>query len=78
MGLDAARAWTIAVKSMNHYRAAFAPISRAILEVDTGALCTRNFLARPYQHIRRPIYPFDQLEYGSLREAQSNDPHAEQ
>lgn len=78
VGLDPARAWTIAVKSMNHYRAAFAPISRAILEVDTGALCTRNFLARPYQHIRRPIYPFDQVEYGDQGDVQYNEPHAEQ
>jgi len=78
VGLDPARAWTIAVKSMNHYRAAFAPISRAILEVDTGALCTRNFLARPYQHIRRPIYPFDQVEYGDQGDAQYNEPHVEQ
>jgi microcystin degradation protein MlrC len=64
VGLDPMRAWTIAVKSMNHFRAAFAPISRAILEVDTGALCTRNYLSRPYQHIRRPIYPFDKVSYG--------------
>ncbi len=64
LGLDPLRAWTIAVKSMNHYRAAFAPISRGIVEVDTGALCTRNYLTRPYQRIRRPIYPLDQISYG--------------
>ena len=59
LGLDPLACATIAVKSMNHFRAAFGPIARAVVEVDTGALCTRDFLARPYRHIRRPLHPFD-------------------
>ncbi|EKD97451.1 MAG: hypothetical protein ACD_23C00917G0001, partial [uncultured bacterium] len=59
LGLDPLAASTIALKSMNHFRAAFGPISRQIIEVDSGALCTRNFRARPYRQVRRPIYPLD-------------------
>ena len=53
---------TIAVKSMQHFRAAFGPIARRIVEVDTGALCTRDFLSRPYRAVRRPLYPLDPVE----------------
>jgi microcystin degradation protein MlrC len=61
LGLDPLAASTIALKSMNHFRAAFGPISRRIIEVDGGALCTRDFKARPYKRVRRPIYPLDAI-----------------
>ena len=61
LGLDPLAASTIALKSMNHFRAAFGPISRGIIEVDSGALCTRDFKARPYRRVRRPIYPLDPI-----------------
>jgi microcystin degradation protein MlrC len=32
---------------MQHFRAAFEPMAREVLEVDTGALSTRNFKERP-------------------------------
>jgi microcystin degradation protein MlrC len=62
LGLDPQAAATIAVKSMQHFRAAFGPIARGIVEVDTGALCTRDFLRRPYRKVRRPLYPLDPVE----------------
>lgn len=61
LGVDPTRKSTIIVKSMQHFRAAFEPISREVLEVDTGALSTRNFKERPYKKIRRPIWPLDPL-----------------
>ncbi|MCB8820535.1 M81 family metallopeptidase [Microvirga rosea] len=61
LGVDPTRKSTIIVKSMQHFRAAFEPISREVIEVDTGALSTRNFLERPYKNIRRPIWPLDPL-----------------
>jgi microcystin degradation protein MlrC len=61
LGVDPARKSTIIVKSMQHFRAAFEPIAREVLEVDTGALSTRNFMERPYKNIRRPIWPLDAL-----------------
>ena len=61
LGVDPTRKSTIVVKSMQHFRAAFEPIAREVLEVDTGALSTRNFKERPYKNIRRPIWPLDPL-----------------
>ena len=46
LGIDPTRKSTIVVKSMQHYRAAFQPIARAVIEVDTGALCTKDFMNR--------------------------------
>jgi microcystin degradation protein MlrC len=59
LGVDPTRKSTIIVKSMQHFRAAFEPIAREVIEVDTGALSTRNFMERPYKNIRRPIWPLD-------------------
>ncbi|SCY82327.1 M81 family metallopeptidase [Microvirga guangxiensis] len=61
LGVDPTRKSTIIVKSMQHFRAAFEPIAREVIEVDTGALSTRNFMERPYKNIRRPIWPLDAI-----------------
>jgi microcystin degradation protein MlrC len=61
LGVDPTRKATLAVKSMQHFRAAFEPIAREVVEVDTGALCTKNFKARPYRKVRRPIWPLDDI-----------------
>lgn len=62
LGIEPTRCATLVVKSMQHFRAAFEPIAREVLEVDTGALCTKNFKARPYRRVRRPIWPLDEIE----------------
>ncbi|MBZ6079321.1 M81 family metallopeptidase [Microvirga puerhi] len=61
LGVDPTRKSTLIVKSMQHFRAAFEPIAREVLEVDTGALSTRNFKERPYRKVRRPIWPLDAI-----------------
>ncbi|SED91541.1 Microcystin degradation protein MlrC, contains DUF1485 domain [Rhizobiales bacterium GAS188] len=61
LGVDPTRKSTVIVKSMQHFRAAFEPIARDVLEVDTGALSTRNFKERPYKNVRRPIWPLDDI-----------------
>lgn len=61
LGVDPTRKSTLIVKSMQHFRAAFEPIAREVLEVDTGALSTRNFKERPYRKVRRPIFPLDDI-----------------
>jgi microcystin degradation protein MlrC len=61
LGVDPTRKSTLIVKSMQHFRAAFEPVAREVLEVDTGALSTRNFKERPYRNVRRPIFPLDDI-----------------
>ena len=51
----------IAVKSAVAYRAAYLPIAQGVIEMDTAGLCTANLSRFPYEHIRRPILPLDDL-----------------
>ena len=52
----------IVVKSAVAYRAAYLPIAAGVIEMDTSGLCTANLARFPYRHIRRPIYPLDDLD----------------
>jgi len=49
----------IAVKSAQHFRAAFQPISSEILIVDAGGLTSRNFDALDFKLLKRPAFPLD-------------------
>ncbi|WNK00718.1 M81 family metallopeptidase [Thalassospiraceae bacterium LMO-JJ14] len=58
-GIDPRARDVVAVKSMQHFRAAFAPIAREILICDAGALSTKDISKLPFTRLRRPIYPLD-------------------
>ena len=48
------------VKSMQHFRAAFAPMAREIVVVDSGdGLTSHKLKSLPFRKLRRPIYPLD-------------------
>jgi len=49
----------VAVKSIQHFRAAYAPIAKAIVVVDSGALASRDCAKLPFTRLRRPIFPLD-------------------
>lgn len=61
MGIDPRAMKTLAVKSMQHFRAAFAPVAREILVVDSGALCSPVRKSADFRQVRRPMWPFDPL-----------------
>ncbi|MEX2648740.1 MAG: M81 family metallopeptidase, partial [Alphaproteobacteria bacterium] len=61
-GIDPGARSIVAVKSMHHFRGAFAPIARAILVADCGGLTSPDYRKRPYRKLRRPIYPLDPAE----------------
>ena len=50
----------IALKSMQHFRAAFEPIAGQVIVCDSGALCTLHYERMPYRNVPRPIFPLDQ------------------
>jgi len=50
----------IALKSMQHFRAAFEPIAGKVIVCDSGALCTLHYERLPYRNVPRPIFPLDQ------------------
>jgi microcystin degradation protein MlrC len=58
-GIDPSAKSTIAVKSSQHFRAAYAPIARNILLADGGALTSPDLKRFPYKNLRRPIWPLD-------------------
>lgn len=59
-GITLADKAVIALKSMQHFRAAFAPLAALIIVCDSGALCTPDMRALPYRNVPRPIFPLDQ------------------
>ncbi len=51
----------LVVKSVHHFRAAYAPIAREVMVVDSGALCTPDLKKHNYTKLRRPIWPLDEV-----------------
>lgn len=62
LGIDPTRYATVAVKSMQHFRAAFEPIAREVILVHTGALCQVDYTPENFKRVRRPIWPIDPME----------------
>jgi microcystin degradation protein MlrC len=62
LGIDPTRCATVCVKSMQHFRAAFEPIAREVILVDTGALCAPRYSPELYRKVRRPVWPLDAVE----------------
>lgn len=58
-GIDISRYKIVALKSQNHFRAAFEPISAAIIRTDPPGWTTSNLLQLPFERVNRPIWPLD-------------------
>jgi microcystin degradation protein MlrC len=61
VGIDPLAEKILVVKSSIHYRAAFEPIARAILEVDAPGLSSSHLGRFAFTRVRRPIFPLDEL-----------------
>ena len=58
-GIDPQKKNVVALKSMQHFRAAFEPIAGQVIVCDSGALCTPRYNRLPYRNVPRPIFPLD-------------------
>jgi microcystin degradation protein MlrC len=58
-GIDPSIKSVVALKSMQHFRAAFEPIAAKVITCDSGALCTTRFEELPFKNVPRPLYPLD-------------------
>ncbi|MGC1440820.1 MAG: M81 family metallopeptidase [Burkholderiaceae bacterium] len=58
-GIDPRKRSIVVVKSMQHFRAGFAPIASHILICDAGALSSNDISQLPYTRLRRPVFPLD-------------------
>jgi microcystin degradation protein MlrC len=65
-GIDPRAQDVLVVKSVQHFRAAYAPIAREILVVDSGGICSPDISRLKFKKLRRPIWPLDGV----------NDPYA--
>lgn len=61
-GIEPAQRAILGVKSAQHFRADYAPIASGIAVVDEGGgITSHNFKALSYEHVRRPIWPLDNI-----------------
>jgi microcystin degradation protein MlrC len=60
-GIEPTRRQMLVLKSAAHYRAAFDPIATETIEVDAPGITSPRLERYPYQNIRRPIYPLDDV-----------------
>jgi microcystin degradation protein MlrC len=60
-GLDPAEARIVIVKSPAAFRAAYEPFAAQVLILDVPGVCSANLQTFPWQHITRPMFPFDDL-----------------
>lgn len=59
MGIEPLNQRILCVKSAAHFRAAFEPISKKIVEVDLPGLVSNNFANFSFKNVRRPVFPLD-------------------
>jgi len=62
VGIEPSEKSIVVVKSMQHFRGAFAPIAEDIIVTDAGGLSTPDMTKRTYTNIRRPVFPLDQID----------------
>jgi len=68
VGIEPTAMRALVLKSSVHFRAAFAPIAAAILDVDTPGISTPDLTSFPFRHVRRPVWPLDpDTTYDGLR-----------
>ena len=58
-GIDPAAYQVVALKSQQHFRAAFSPIAARVIVCDSGALCSPDLRSLPFYRVPRPIFPLD-------------------
>ena len=59
-GIDPQAKAVVALKSAQHFRAAFEPMAGEVIVCDSGALCAPDCTALPFGKVPRPIFPLDQ------------------
>ena len=65
-GIDPTTKDVVVVKSVQHFRAAYGPIAREVIVVDSGGLCSPDISRLKFKKLRRPVWPLDGV----------NDPYA--
>jgi microcystin degradation protein MlrC len=67
LGIDPWRKRFLMLKSRIHYRAAFKPVARAVVECAGCGVCTSDFGQLRFEKVRRPIHPLDEIDSSTFR-----------
>jgi microcystin degradation protein MlrC len=59
LGIEPGERKLVVVKSTNHFMAAFGPIAKKVIYVDSDGPLSRDYRKIPYTRIERPIWPLD-------------------
>ena len=59
VGVEPTERKLLVVKSTNHFHAAFGPIAKKVLYVDSDGPLPRDYTRIPYTRVQRPIWPLD-------------------
>ncbi|HYC14914.1 MAG TPA: MlrC C-terminal domain-containing protein, partial [Stellaceae bacterium] len=60
LGIDPQKKRIVVVKSTNHFMAAFGPIAKKVVYIDSDGPLSRDYRKIPYTKVARPIWPLDQ------------------
>jgi microcystin degradation protein MlrC len=61
VGVDLHAKKLIVVKSTNHFMAAYGPIAKKVIYVESGGPLNRDYRRIPYARVDRPIWPLDEV-----------------
>ena len=61
-GIDLKLKKLVALKSMQHFRAAFEPLTAQVIVYDSGVLARPMRSILPFQNVSRPVYPLDKIQ----------------
>jgi len=60
LGIDPRKKKIVVVKSTNHFMAAYGPIAKKVLYIDSDGPLSRDYRKIPYTKVARPIWPLDE------------------
>jgi microcystin degradation protein MlrC len=60
LGIDPTQKKIVVVKSTNHFMAAYGPIAKKVVYVESSGPLRRDHRKVPYTKVERPIWPLDQ------------------
>jgi len=60
VGIDPRTRKMVVVKSTNHFMAAFGPIAKKVIYIDSDGPLSRDYRKIPFTRIQRPIWPLDE------------------
>jgi len=69
LGISPKEMKIIVVKSVSDFRANYGPFAKEIIMLDTPGPCSSNLIGLPFKNIKRPMYPWDQMDDFKLKSA---------